>query len=48
MSNLKSSKSFSRRLQEGATKEELKAYFALSEEQYQRVVACVEHIKKSK
>ncbi len=43
---MKSSKSFSRRLQEGATKEELKAYFALSEEQYQRVILCVQRIKK--
>ncbi len=48
MSTIKSSKSFSRLLEEGMGKEELKARFALSEEQYQRVVACVEHIKKSK
>ncbi len=46
MSNLKSSKTFSQRLREGATKQELMQYFALTEEQYARVILCVQRIKK--
>jgi len=48
MGMIRSPSSFSQMLRAGATKQELMQRFALSEEQYLKVVLCVERIHKEK
>jgi len=38
-------RSFSERLHSGATKEDLKQYYCISEEQYGKVTACLDRIQ---
>jgi hypothetical protein len=41
-------RSFKARLAAGETKEQLMKYFAMSEDQYNRVLVCLERIKREK
>ena len=41
------SRSFAQKLRAGASPEELKIYYSMSDDQYQRVVSCLQDIRKN-
>jgi len=43
---MKPNTSFSQKLREGWTKEQLMAYYALTEAQYEKVMECLERIRQ--
>jgi hypothetical protein len=43
---MKAETSFSQKIKEGWTKERLKAYYALSEKEYEKIMECLKGIKQ--
>ena len=44
---MKANTSFSQKLREGWTKEQLMAYYALTEAQYEKVMECLKRIREA-